>query len=182
MRNAAVMLIVKEGRILAVSRRYDKTKFGLPGGKVEPEETPEQAAIRETLEETGIKVTKCQFIFLRDEPRDRPEGEDFHAYCYYATEWEGQPHDSEEGHVEWLTERELIDDKGAFADYNTRTLAVFKTMFPDVSLIQKRCPGGCNNTGWLREDNEGFICDYCDRACTCDARGKDPKCYVHQGE
>jgi 8-oxo-dGTP diphosphatase len=137
MRNAAVMLIVKDGLILAVSRRYDKTKFGLPGGKVEPEETPDQAAIRETLEETGVLVSKCEFIFLRDEPRDRPEGEDFHAYCYYATEWSGTPHDSEEGVVKWLTERELTVDKGAFADYNRRTLAVFRNKFPNVTLMQE---------------------------------------------
>jgi len=132
MRNAAVMLIIKDGLILAVSRRYDKTKFGLPGGKVEPDETPDQAAIRETLEETGIKVNKCEFIFLRDEPRDRPEGQDFHAYCFYATEWEGEPHDSEEGHVEWLTEHELLSGKGAFPEYNNRTLIVFKTLFHNV--------------------------------------------------
>jgi 8-oxo-dGTP diphosphatase len=136
MRNAAVMLVVKDGLILSVSRRYDKTKFGLPGGKVEPDETPEQAAIRETLEETGVKVTKCEFIFLRDEPRDRPEGEDFHAYCYYATEWEGAPHDSEEGVVSWLWEYELLHDKGAFADYNRRTLEVFKAKFPNVTILQ----------------------------------------------
>lgn len=138
MRNAAVMLIVKDGRILAVSRRNNKAKFGLPGGKVEPEETPWQAAIRETLEETGVKVTKCEFIFLRDEPRDRPEGEDFHAYCYYATEWEGVPHDSEEGVVSWLTQTELLGDKGAFADYNRRTLDVFRTKFPNVQLGEQQ--------------------------------------------
>ena len=132
MRNAAVMLIIKDGKILAVSRRHNKAMFGLPGGKVEPDETPDQAALRETFEETGVKVSKCEFIFLRDEPKDRPEGEDFHAYCYYATEWEGEPHDSEEGIVTWLTEEELCGDKGAFADYNTRTLIVFRTRFPNI--------------------------------------------------
>lgn len=135
MRNAAVMLVIKDGCILAVSRRYDKTKFGLPGGKVEPDETTEAAAIRETFEETGVQVTKCEFIFLRDEPKDRPEGEDFHAYCYYATEWTGEPHDSEEGVVKWLTEQEITSDTGPFGDYNQRTLNVFKTKFPNVQLF-----------------------------------------------
>ncbi len=132
MRNAAVMLIIKDGKILAVSRRYDKTKFGLPGGKAEPNETTEQAAIRECFEETGVKVSECTFIFRRDEPRDRPEGEDFHCYCYYATNWEGEPHNSEEGEVAWLTEEELCGNKGAFADYNTRTLTAFRILFPNV--------------------------------------------------
>lgn len=132
MRNAAVMLIIKGGKILAVSRRYDKTKFGLPGGKCEPNETPGMAAIRETYEETGIKVSDCIHIFTRDEPKDRPEGEDFHTYCYYAVTWEGEPHNSEEGEVTWLTEAELCGDKGAFADYNTRTLITFRTLYPEV--------------------------------------------------
>lgn len=134
MRNAAVMLVVKDGKILSVSRRNDTTKFGLPGGKVEENETPAEAAIRETWEETGVKVSECEFIFLRDEPRHAPEGEDFHAYCYYALKWEGEPRDSEEGTVTWLTEEDLIGDKGAFADYNNRTLIVFRTLFPGVLL------------------------------------------------
>lgn len=132
MRNAAVMLIIKDGKILAVSRRYDHTKFGLAGGKVEDGETPGMAAIRETYEETGVRVSDCIHIFTRDEPKDRPEGEDFHTYCYYATEWHGEPKDSEEGIVRWLTERELTGDMGAFADYNTRTLTAFRTLFPNV--------------------------------------------------
>lgn len=135
MRNAAVMLIIKNGKILAVSRRYDKTKFGLPGGKCEPEETPEQAAIRECEEETGVKVSKCEFIYRRDEPRDRPEGEDFHTYCFYANEWSGEPHNSEEGEVTWLSHIELCGDKGAFAEYNTLTLLKFKELHHDIKLL-----------------------------------------------
>lgn len=135
MRNAAVMLIIKDGKILAISRRYDKTKFGLPGGKCEPDETPEQAAIRECEEETGVKVSKCTFIYRRDEPRDRPEGEDFHCYCFYAEEWSGEPQTSEEGEVAWLDHIELCGEKAAFAEYNTRTLITFKTLYPNIKLL-----------------------------------------------
>jgi 8-oxo-dGTP pyrophosphatase MutT (NUDIX family) len=134
MRNAAVMLIVKDGHILAISRRNDKTKFGLPGGKVEPEETTDAAAIRETFEETGVQVVKCNFIYRRDEPRDKPEGEDFHTYCYYAIEWSGEPHDSEEGEVKWLTAEELTSTAGAFPEYNRKTLDTFKQKYPYIGL------------------------------------------------
>lgn len=132
MRKAAVMLIIENGRILSISRRYDQTKFGLPGGKLEPNEASEVAAIRETLEETGVKVSKCIHIFRREELSDRPGGEDFITDCYYALEWSGIPQDSEEGKVEWLSEQELIGNKGAFADYNTKTLSTFRKMYPGI--------------------------------------------------
>jgi 8-oxo-dGTP diphosphatase len=135
MREAAVMLVVKDGRILSISRRYDKTKFGLPGGKVETSETPMAAAIRETEEETSIKVKDCIHIFQRYEPRDRPEGEDFQAHCYYALDWHGAACNSEEGEVAWLTEEELCGTKAAFAEYNRNTLIVFKKLYPNVTIL-----------------------------------------------
>lgn len=134
MREAAVMLIIKDGLILGISRRHDPSKFGLPGGKVEPYEQPHQAAIRETQEECGIKVSDCVLIFRRDELRDTPEGEDFHAYCYYALQWEGEPISSEEGVVKWLTAAELTGENGAFSDYNIRTLQAFKQLYPNISI------------------------------------------------
>lgn len=135
MRKAAVTLIVNsEGLILGVSRRNDPTKFGLPGGKVEDNETPEEAAARETKEETGINVHSSDNIFLRVEPRHSPEGQDFLTYCYYAITWDGTPQNSEEGVVKWLTAKELIGENGAFAEYNTLTLDAFRAKFPDVFI------------------------------------------------
>jgi 8-oxo-dGTP pyrophosphatase MutT (NUDIX family) len=137
MRNAAVMLIVRDGLILGISRRHDKTKFGLPGGKVEENDRSTAAAAqRETLEETGVHVLLAEHIFTRVEPRERPEGEDFHTYCYFAMAWEGEPRNSEEGEIKWLTEAELTSPEiGAFADYNRRTLEAFKKLFPNIPLI-----------------------------------------------
>ena len=97
MRQAGVMLIIKDGLILSISRRNDKTKFGLPGGKLEPNELPVQAAIRETLEETGVTVKMCTEIFKREEIT--LDGEVFFTYCFYAFSWSGNPKDSEEGVV-----------------------------------------------------------------------------------
>jgi ADP-ribose pyrophosphatase YjhB (NUDIX family) len=45
----------REGRLLVV-RRADDGCWGLPGGWLEPNETPAEAARRETREETGLEV------------------------------------------------------------------------------------------------------------------------------
>jgi 8-oxo-dGTP diphosphatase len=56
---AAVALIDADGRVLLAERPEGKHLAGLwefPGGKVQPEETPEKALIRELSEELGIDV------------------------------------------------------------------------------------------------------------------------------
>lgn len=132
MRKASVMLIVKDGLILSISRRDDKTKFGLPGGKLELNETPAQAACRETLEETGVIVKMVSEIFRREEVNT--DGEMFYTYCYYALAWNGTPKDSEEGTVTWLTDNELTVTHGAFPDYNRATLDAFKLQYPNIVI------------------------------------------------
>lgn len=134
-REASVMLIVnKDGLILGVSRRDDPSKFGLPGGKLELHETPMEAGIRETVEETGIKVNSCVEIYKRVEPAGSPNGFPFYTYCFYATNWEGEPSDSEEGVVKWLKSEDLTGATGAFAAYNLNTLEKFREMFPEVTI------------------------------------------------
>jgi len=54
---AAVALIRDDGGRLMVGRLAGPTElWGLPGGGIEPGETPEQAVAREVLEETGLDV------------------------------------------------------------------------------------------------------------------------------
>ena len=137
MREAAVMVVVNpEGRILGVSRRYDKTKFGLPGGKLDPNEAPEQAAIRETLEETSTQVHACVYLYKREEAPDKPDGEWFYTYCYLALSWSGQPTNSEEGEVKWLTVYDLTNPNSAFPEFNTNTFNRIKERYPQLFLLE----------------------------------------------
>jgi 8-oxo-dGTP pyrophosphatase MutT (NUDIX family) len=136
MREAGVMLIIKDGLILGISRRHDKTIFGLPGGKFDSETdaTTKETAMRETREETSLIVKDCVLVYERVELGDGPNGVDFYSRCYYATDWEGEPVNSEEGEVKWLTAEEVTSTKAAFGDYNRKTLNIFKGMFPHIGL------------------------------------------------
>ena len=54
----AAIILLKDDQIALIERhRAGQHYFTFPGGHVEPGETPEQAAIRETKEELGIDVT-----------------------------------------------------------------------------------------------------------------------------
>ena len=54
----AAAVIVKDGHVLLVRRRVSEgtLSWQLPAGKIEPGENAQDAAVRETLEETGLSV------------------------------------------------------------------------------------------------------------------------------
>ncbi len=55
---AANVTVEREGSLLLVKLNYGPRsgRWALPGGLVEDDETPERAAVRETEEETGLRV------------------------------------------------------------------------------------------------------------------------------
>jgi len=69
-RPVAVAVIIQHGRALLVRRRADDgaPPWVLPGGKLEPGEGPEAAAVREALEETGMVVEARQVLGERVHP------------------------------------------------------------------------------------------------------------------
>ncbi len=131
MKIASVMLIVKDGLILAISRRDNKAKYGLIGGKLNDKEYPKQAAIREVFEETGIIINDCVWFFSRQE-----QNEDiFYSHTFFATDWYGEPKQKEDGVVNWITAKELTNPSAAFPEYNTKMLEAFRKKFPDIVLL-----------------------------------------------
>ena len=63
-KGAACILIPVDGLYLAVSRKNNTTKWGLPGGKREAGERLIDCAIRETFEETGLKFDESDLTLI----------------------------------------------------------------------------------------------------------------------
>jgi 8-oxo-dGTP pyrophosphatase MutT (NUDIX family) len=68
--------------ILAISRRNDFTKWGIPGGKQDPCETNVECACREIEEEMGITILQRDLIPLYSGACYGSDGRDFWVTTY----------------------------------------------------------------------------------------------------
>ena len=61
-------IILADNKIFATQRGYGEFKDGweFPGGKIEPDETPEHAIIREIKEELDTKIEVIQLLYSVD--------------------------------------------------------------------------------------------------------------------
>ncbi len=66
---AAVALVVNDAGEILMIRRTDNGNWALPGGAVEMTESVADAAIRETLEETGVQVEVTGLAGVYSDPR-----------------------------------------------------------------------------------------------------------------
>ena len=118
----SVVVLIKDGDILAVSRKDNHEDFGLIGGKSEDidGDNPELTAIRETKEETGLDIEDLKLILLI------PYGNSI-SYCYLAKIKEGSEINYNEPHVvKWTNFKTIID--GKFGDYNTMVANSLKVL------------------------------------------------------
>lgn len=81
-RTYGVKILLKNGnKFLLLRNTYGLKHWTFPGGHIENNETPKQAAIRETLEETGILISKPTQIGIYKSNRYYKRDT---VYCYYC--------------------------------------------------------------------------------------------------
>lgn len=113
MKLATLCYIRKNGKILMLHRTKKKNdihegKWLGVGGKLEKGESPEECAVREVFEETGLHVESLKLSGLFTFP-DFNNGEDWYGYLYVIENFTGELIDSPEGHLEWIEESKIFD-------------------------------------------------------------------------
>jgi 8-oxo-dGTP pyrophosphatase MutT (NUDIX family) len=99
--SSCVVINDKEEVLLVL--REDFRIWALPGGGVEPDETWEQAAVRETLEETGYQVEIRQYVGEYWRPQmSHGKGDLRHVFLAQVTGDIPSQHDKESIDVRWF--------------------------------------------------------------------------------
>ena len=106
------VIIMENNKVLLLKRKKEPYKgcWGLPGGKIEENETPEQAAIREVFEETNLL---CSHLTLLKDLLNPETG--YYNYIFTATLFSGIAENKEpEKHefVQWFPINEIPEQRG----------------------------------------------------------------------
>ena len=101
---AAVLVLDDEERLLMM-KRSDTGCWGIPGGSMEPGEIAEEAARRETLEETNLKIGELSLYGVFSGPElyyKYPNGDEVYnvSIVYRSHDWRGDIKLNAE-HSEW---------------------------------------------------------------------------------
>jgi 8-oxo-dGTP diphosphatase len=108
-RTATLCILRHEHQFLLLRRLKEPNKdnYTPVGGKLDPFESPLQAAIRETREETGIAVDTMRYCGILTETS--PTAYNWTGYVYLADIDFVPPPSCNEGTLEWIAYENLLD-------------------------------------------------------------------------
>lgn len=102
MRQFCLLLLRRDDEILLAMKKrgFGSGRWNGVGGKLEPNETIEQAAVRECQEEIGVTPRNLEHVAVHDFLF--PSGEDMQVHTFMSKEWEGEPVESDEMRPQWF--------------------------------------------------------------------------------
>ena len=111
MRNTSLVHLEKDGCYLMLHRvRKDndenRDKWVGIGGKFEPGESPEDCALREVREETGLTMHSWSYRGIVTFVSDKWGTEYMHLF--HCTDFSGELRDCDEGVLEWVDKERLL--------------------------------------------------------------------------
>ncbi len=113
MKLATLCYVMREGKTLMLYRNkkendYHEGKWNGLGGKFEPGETPEECALRELKEETGLDAINPRLKGMITFPMFDTK-EDWYVFLFVIKEFSGELIDSPEGELAWIENERLTE-------------------------------------------------------------------------
>jgi 8-oxo-dGTP pyrophosphatase MutT (NUDIX family) len=140
----AIMIIDKTNRILVVTRKEDTNTWGFPGGKVELNETFEEALIREVKEETNFDISNYEFIpIYTGKCKSNKENVNYWTSCYFLQIEDAIFEDLDIKHLEENVIPKFIDleklgcEDNYFMDYNINVYLNYCLINKEESFFNK---------------------------------------------
>ncbi|MFO0549301.1 MAG: 8-oxo-dGTP diphosphatase [Polyangiaceae bacterium] len=104
---AVLLFVVRPPEILLIRKKrgLGAGKINAPGGRIDPGETPLQAAVREVREEVGVTPTgitehgEIRFQFV--------DGYSIHVWVFRASDYEGELIETDEAKPHWFRVDEI---------------------------------------------------------------------------
>lgn len=110
---ATLCFIEKDGQILLAMKKrgHGQGRWNGYGGKVEADESVEEALVRELYEESSLEALEFEkrgYIFFKNEYEDNM---DLEVHIFAITRFEGQPVETEEMSPRWFAKEEVPFDE-----------------------------------------------------------------------
>ena len=87
---------------------FHEGKWNGLGGKLEPGETPEECAIREVKEESGLDLKNPRLRGIITFPMF-DQVDDWYVYLFTGSDFSGELIDSPEGNLDWIDDDKVLD-------------------------------------------------------------------------
>jgi len=105
-----LLFLVKEDRVLLAMKKrgFGAGRWNGVGGKLEPDESLDEALVRECQEEIGVTPTNYRKVAELDfYGGTKSEPWNMYVHAYLANAWEGTPTESEEMAPKWYKQSEI---------------------------------------------------------------------------
>ena len=100
---ATLLFVVRRGEVLLIRKKrgLGAGKINGPGGRVEPGETPRDAAVRELHEEVGLVAAAGDATFHGELRFQFVDGYSMHVHVFRTESFEGEPIETDEAIPMW---------------------------------------------------------------------------------
>jgi mutator protein MutT len=153
-RHGAYGVVLRDAKILLTQKKAGPYLglWGLPGGKIEYGESPEQTLKRELLEETTLEAIQIELLNIASATGEYTKDNQFYGFhqtgiIYRVLEWTDRPNHIPEEENRWIS---LMDiDHKKLTPFASQTISALAKTWRPISKLRGKVIGLATNHGKL---------------------------------